>query len=55
MKWNEWIEGFDFVNPMEKSLWSRESVPIKVTWDEPYEKVPFKMIRIDEKWMNRGE
>ena len=35
------------MNPMEKSLWSIEGVPIKVTWDEPYEKVPFKMNGID--------
>ena len=34
LKWIEWIEGFDFVNPMGKSLWSVEGVPMKVTWDE---------------------
>ena len=34
LRWIEWIEGFDFVNPMGKSLWSVEGVPMKVTWDE---------------------
>ena len=34
MKWNEWNDGFDFVNPMRKSLWSVEGVPIKMTWNE---------------------
>ena len=32
MKWNEWMDGFNEINPMEKSLWSIEGVPIKVTW-----------------------
>ena len=29
MKWNEWMDGFDFVNPMRKSLW--------VSWECPYQ------------------
>ena len=32
-----------------------ESVPMKMTWDEPYENVPFKMNGIDEIWMNWSE
>ena len=52
IEWNEWIEGFDFVNPMGM-------VPM-VERDEPYEsdlvdlneKVPIKMNGIDEIWMN---
>ena len=35
MRWNEWFEGFDFVNPMRKSLWSIEGVPMRVTWMNP--------------------
>ena len=55
MKWNEWIEGIDFVNPMARSLWSSEGEPYESDLDEPYEKVPIKMNGIDEIWMNRGE
>ena len=53
MRWNEWFEGFDFVNPMGKSLWSVEGVPIKVTWVKVIWSNPIKMNGIDEKWMNR--
>ena len=42
-------------NPMEKSLWSIEGVPIKVTWVKVKMKVPIKMNGIDEKWMNWSE
>ena len=43
------------MNPMEKSLWSVEGVPMEVTWGEPYEKVTIKMNGIDEIWMNWSE
>ena len=55
MRWNEWFEGFDFVNPMEKSLWSEEGEPYENDLVEPYEKVPIKMNGIDEIWMNWSE
>ena len=55
MKWNEWFEGFDFVNPMARSLWSSEGEPYESDLSEPNGKVPIKMIRIDEIWMNWGE
>ena len=58
MKWNEWIEGFegfDFVNPMRKSLWSEEGVPMRVTWVKVIWSNPIKMNGIDEKWMNWSE
>ena len=42
-------------NPMEKSLWSIEGVPIKVTWVKVKINVPIKMNGIDEKWMNWSE
>ena len=36
VKWSEMSEWMELTwnNPMEKSLWSIEGVPIKVTWDE---------------------
>ena len=64
MKWNEWIEGFegfDFVNPMRKSLWSEEGVPMEVTWDEWFDHFLSKwMDSMRNEWIewnevNRGE
>ena len=66
MKWNELIEGFDFVNPMGISLWSEEGVPMRVTWVNPMGKslwvenecpYQFDLIDLSEKvpmfsWMN---
>ena len=42
-------------NPMEKSLWVERGQPYGSDLNEPYEKVPIKMIRFDEIWMNWGE
>ena len=42
-------------NPMEKSLWSIEGVPIKVTWVKVKINVPIKMNGIDEKWIKWSE
>ena len=53
MRWNEWFDGFDFVNPMGISLWSIEGEPYESDLVEPYENVPIKMNGFNEKWVNR--
>ena len=61
IEWNEWIEGFDFVNPMARSLWSVEGVPMKVTWDEWFDQTLSKWSdSMRNEWIevnrvNRGE
>ena len=40
---SKWLRIILWESPYE----SIESVPMEVTWDEPYGKVPFKMMRID--------
>ena len=64
MKWSEMSEMMDLTWTLWKwartTLWELpyeliESVPMEVTWDKPYENVPIKMMRIDEKWMNWSE
>ena len=42
-------------NPMRISLWVGWECPYQSDLNEPYEKVPIKMIRFDEIWMNWGE
>ena len=54
MKWNEWFDGNDLEQPYGKGPMSRLRVSLwkwlemLVIWSNP-----IKMIRIDEKWMNR--
>ena len=55
IEWNEWIEGFDFVNPMGMVLWVERDEPYESDLVDLNEKVPIKMIRFDEKWMNWSE
>ena len=61
IEWNEWIEGFDFVNPMAKSLWCEKVNPMEVTWlismrmslSKWWELMRFEWIEVNR--MNRGE
>ena len=53
-KMSEWMD-LTWNNPMAKSLWSIESVPIKVTWVKMIWPNTIKMNGIDEKWMNWSE
>ena len=48
---SKWLRIILWESPYE----SIESVPMEVTWDEPYENVPIKMIRFNEIWMNWSE
>ena len=43
------------MNPMRKSLWVDWGEPYGSDLVEPYENVPIKMIRIDEKWTKISE
>ena len=57
---SEWME-MTWNNPMRKSLWSVESVPIKVTWDEWFDQTLSKWSEsMRNEWnevnrVNRGE
>ena len=60
VKWSEMMDLMDltWMNPMARSLWSEESVHMRVTWDEWFDQTLSKWsesMRFDWIEVNRGE
>ena len=49
------MDGNDLEQPYGNGPMVSWECPYGSDWNEPYEKVPIKMIRIDEKWMKWSE